>query len=359
MPSKQGILKPCDEVKMKREVEALLMKSKIEYHQMRARQSQEKSTSLTLPSDRCHRQVSTGRLPVVSGGEDCFSLTPQEPETLMSPGLIEFRADLLQSPPSSVLPPDEQMSVSHSQEGVLQSPAEERTSRNPPVSVPSPVVYKPAIASLTGTTKAVSMSKRPQPPPKPRSERPPTGSKLLNTRIRSVLSPAHKISVANTDTQLHGPLQGSSPSLRPYDSSSESNSSDDSGSDQSACGQSKVRRRKKRRTRLRHQPKSDKPPTGQKTRTPILHSVKSATELLEEARNIAGRETESQEAEASMASAKSLVRTGHRTVDEIIASLQCGTVSFSASDDMIKELMKQILGDGYIADNEVSPVYTI
>ncbi len=34
------------------------------------------------------------------------------------------------------------------------------------------IVRKPVIASLAGTTKAVSLSQRPQPPSKPRSERP-------------------------------------------------------------------------------------------------------------------------------------------------------------------------------------------
>ncbi|XP_041927161.1 uncharacterized protein ttc6 isoform X2 [Alosa sapidissima] len=349
MPSKKVILKPYDELRMKREVEVLLKKSKMEYQQIKAKRLQEKSrpTSLTLPSDCCHWQGSD-QLPVTSEGADHASPKPLEPQSLMSPGFMEFRADLLPSPPSSVLLPDKQMSVSPSQESPPQSTGEERASKNPLVNAPdSPVVFKPAIAQLAGTTKAVSMSQRPQPPPKPRSERPPTEAKVRKTHIRSVqaLAPGTRVAKAYTSQHL---FQRDSLTLS-SDNLSESNSSDDSGSGQSARAHREVKRRKRRRARPARSPESDKTPLGQKTKGPIIpHSVKSATELLEEARNIAGREVESQEE----AAAKTLVRTCRRTVDEIIVSLQSGTVAFSASGNMIKELMKQVLGDDYFADNE-------
>lgn len=95
-----------------------------------------------------------------------------------------------------------------------------------------------------------------------------------------------------------------------------------------------------------------------------IHSVKSTTELLDEARGIVGAEgAESQEdtdpqqrdPEESVATTMGLVRGRGRTVDEIVASFQRGDSDMpSASDQMIKELMERVLGDSYNTDNEVT-----
>lgn len=353
MPSKKGILKPCEELRMKREVEAILMKSKMEYQQMKT-MLQKQSTSITLPSDICHLQGSADQVPAPSGDAHRPPPNPQEPASPMSPGLMEFRQDLLLSPPSSVHSPDKNTSASQGQESMHQ------ISANPPVNTPDrPVVFKSAIAQLIGTTKAVSMSQRPQPPLKPRSARPSSGPKVQKTFIRSGQAPTPGTRVAAPRVPRNV-FWCSNPTLS-SDNSSESNSSDDSGSDQSSRAQRKGWRRIRRIVRPVRPTKltsENKTPLSQKGKLPVIpHKVKSATELLEEARNITGMGSESQdEVEDTMATAKHLVRTGRRTVDEIIASLQNETVDVSASDHMIKELMKQVLGDGYSADNEVSNV---
>ncbi|KAL2099075.1 hypothetical protein ACEWY4_005555 [Coilia grayii] len=352
MPTKKGILKPYEELRMRREVDALLSKSKIDYQQMKARQCQEKSSHLTLPSDSCHPHGLPVQVPVAFVNAEGPPSNPQEPGTLTSADLMDFRVDLLQSPPCSVLC-DTKAPIPQVQQCMHYRPGEKRASTNPPVNTQdSPVVFKPAIAQLAGTTKAVSMSQRPQPLPKPRSERLPSGQRARKARSPSEQAVDPRTRVA----ELCVSRQRSYTTLSSKESS-ESNTSEDSGSDQSARTQHKVRRKKRRTLRPVCQPKLTSevklPPSLKGKSTTIVHNVRSTTELLQEARTIAGVEAEGQEeVEGTVATAKTLVRAGRRTVDEIIASLQSGTCTASASDHMIKELMKQVLGDGYFADNE-------
>nr|XP_015206045.1 PREDICTED: tetratricopeptide repeat protein 6 isoform X1 [Lepisosteus oculatus] len=244
---------------------------------------------------------------------------------------------------------------------------------------------KPAIAQQVGTTKIVLLSKRPEPPQKPKSVQPVTRG--TRTRVRAPVTPAAgELGSATMKNQLHrNKRRGTSvtvPQVLSSDSSDESENNDDShseDSDESVRSESHRKHRgkagKKRRKvgteshpSARHQQPTSVDNGNSASRQSTVgsshaHSVRSASELLEEAIDIARTDAsvnekyfQQRQPEGSTLTAKTLVRDSARTVDEIFASLQSGnnTDSLSASDQMIKELMERVLGHSYGSECEES-----
>lgn len=358
---------------MKREVEALRNKSKLEYQQMKAKQLEEKIHPLAFLSDSCHPKESPhGQAPETSGQAEGSQSNPREPETLKTPHSIELRMDLLPSPPSSALFEVKPLNPQVHECYMHHSPTDEdlRASTALPVMPPhdSPVPFKSAIAPLAGTTKAVPMSHRPQPVTKARSERRPSAQEVRKPKIlkQKAEDPKTKVGERRVTRRYYNVVVSS-------DESSESNSSEDSGSDHSGWTQHKARKLHKLHKQKPSRPVRQAPLlTSLKTKpvtkanTPAVsrntepHVVRSTMELLQEARTIAGVKAESQEeaggttvSPAPLPVTKTVMRTSRRTVDEIITSLQ-GETSVCSSDQIIKDLMKQVLGDGFFADTEVS-----
>eukprot|EP00063_Salmo_salar_P075225 XP_014050060.1 PREDICTED: tetratricopeptide repeat protein 6 isoform X1 [Salmo salar] len=365
------VLSHSEELKLKKELGVLRNEAQCEFLQMKQLFFNSHTTSSTQaqPPDSLHTLESSGLMEEATEGPCGTSDTPQNRTSQMSAGsvsLLEFHADLLQSPPAS-LPqsallldiPKTKSEVSGSQGTILiKGISEGRNSvslvLSPPGQKPS---QKPAIAQLAGTTKVVSMSMRPQPPSKPRSERPAT-------RTRKFIYKSKK------ESEQVSEKEAAERCIRSSDNTDDSRNSEDSGSEQShgkAPQKVKKKKRRKQKDRSTHAPRTPTDDRSSKSQRSTMapnsiHSVKSTTELLDEARGIVGAEgAESQEdtdpqqrdPEESVATTMGLVRGRGRTVDEIVASFQRGDSDMpSASDQMIKELMERVLGDSYNTDNE-------
>ncbi|XP_031684552.1 uncharacterized protein ttc6 isoform X3 [Oncorhynchus kisutch] len=332
------------------------------------------------PPDSLHTLESSGLMEEATEGPCGTSDTPQNRTSQMSAGsvsLLEFHADLLQSPPAS-LPqsallldiPKTKSEVSRSQgttriKGISEGRNSVHLVLSSPGQKPS---QKPAIAQLAGTTKVVSMSMRPQPPSKPRSERPATGTRMFIYKSKKESEQVSKKEAA--ERRIRRSNFFSRCLALSSDNTDDSRNSEDSGSEPShgkAPQKVKKKKRRNQKDRSTHAPRTPTDDRSSKSQRSTMapnsiHSVKSTTELLEEARGIVGPEVaESQEdtdpqqrhPEESVATTMGLVRGRGRTVDEIIASLQRGDSDMpSASDQMIKELMERVLGDSYNAENE-------
>ncbi|XP_067312035.1 uncharacterized protein ttc6 [Pseudorasbora parva] len=151
------------------------------------------------------------------------------------------------------------------------------------------IVRKPVIASLAGTTKAVSLSQRPQPPAKPRSEWPLSagGSYKLRTLDQQVSGEEKKISSTQLSTIFGGQNRSDSGSSNDNEASSSVNSA-----------QNGHRRVQKGTTEKFLEPHKHQTLSKQSSSqshissagSSAIQSVKSIPELLEEARLIAGLE---------------------------------------------------------------------
>ncbi|XP_076834866.1 uncharacterized protein ttc6 isoform X2 [Brachyhypopomus gauderio] len=149
----------------------------------------------------------------------------------------------------------------------------------------------PAIAPLAGTTTLISMSRRPQPPAKPRSDRSPSAGGSYKSHTPSQQVPGDKKQAPSTEIQ-HSGVQSRGHLL----SSSSSDESVGPGGSTSSESKQNGRRRVRKKKRSQHsytkqdQPisskkHSSKSPTGSLATSSIC-SLKSATELLDEARHI-------------------------------------------------------------------------
>ncbi|XP_012992794.3 uncharacterized protein ttc6 [Esox lucius] len=203
------------------------------------------------------------------------------------------------------------------------------------------------------------MSMRPQPPSKPRSERPATGTRTL---VHKSKQESDQVSTSEKEAKRHVHRSDYHSRALSSDSTHESRNSEDSGSDQHhESTPRKVKKKKRRKHKDRSTPKSSMSTDNRISKslrsTTFPSCVKSTTELLDEARGIVGatgsEDQEEREPEESEVMAMGCVRGSVTTVDEIIASLQRGYSDLpSASDQMMKELMERVLGDSYNADNE-------
>ncbi|XP_077095050.1 uncharacterized protein ttc6 isoform X1 [Siphateles boraxobius] len=149
------------------------------------------------------------------------------------------------------------------------------------------IVRKPVIASLAGTTKAVSLSQRPQPPAKPRSEWPLSagGSYKLHTLAQQVSGEEKKTSSA---------LQSTICKRQNLQDSGSSNDNEASNSVNSAQnGHIGVQRGKTEQFWEPHEHQTLSKHSSFQNHTSsagssTIQSVKSTSDLLEEARTIAG-----------------------------------------------------------------------
>ncbi|XP_058847628.1 uncharacterized protein LOC117963899 [Acipenser ruthenus] len=230
---------------------------------------------------------------------------------------------------------------------------------------------KPVIALIDGTTKAVTISKRPQPPQRPKYK------PVVWTRARILKSPfieevEKPISINKPKTsKVRMQSTNSQKSLKTESSSNDSDHSDDSLSEDSEdsaspddSGKEKNKRMKKQKKFKTERPISVVPdevtvvepgiPGSRKSSVGSSHSqsVRSTSQLLEEAKDIARtgasiiNKQNIQHRKPKEDTAKLPVRESGRTTDEVIASLQSGshTDSLSTSDQMVKELTEKVLG---------------
>ncbi|MGH0182233.1 UNVERIFIED_CONTAM: hypothetical protein FKN15_009259 [Acipenser sinensis] len=230
---------------------------------------------------------------------------------------------------------------------------------------------KPVIALIDGTTKAVTISKRPQPPQRPKYK------PVVRTRARILKSPfieevEKPISINKPKTsKVRMQSTNSQKSLKTESSSNDSEHSDDSLSEDSEdsasaddSGKEKNKMRKKQKKFKTERPISVVPdevtivepgiPGSRKSSVGSSHSqsVRSTSQLLEEAKDIARtgasiiNKQNIQHREPKEDTAKLPVRESGRTIDEVIASLQSGSHrdSLSTSDQMVKELTERVLG---------------
>ncbi|XP_041131318.1 uncharacterized protein LOC121329678 [Polyodon spathula] len=229
---------------------------------------------------------------------------------------------------------------------------------------------KPVIALIDGTTKAVAISKRPQPPQRPKYK------PVIQTRARILKSPfveevEKPISINKPKTnKARIQSKNSQKSLETERSSNESEHSDDSLSEDSEASASaddsgneeNKRRKNQKKLKIERQISivpdevtvmEPEIPGSRKSSVGSSHSqsVKSTSQLLEEATDIARTgasiiyKQNIQLRKPKEETAKLPVREGGRTIDEV-ASLQSGshTDSLSASDLMVKELTERVLG---------------
>ncbi|XP_059375921.1 uncharacterized protein ttc6 isoform X2 [Carassius carassius] len=192
------------------------------------------------------------------------------------------------------------------------------------------IVRKPVIASLAGTTKAVSLSQRPQPPAKPRSERPLSagGSYKPCTLAQQV---------SGEETQIFSNQQPDSGSC---------NDNEVSGSVNSAQNGHKRARRGKSETfpePHKHQTLSKHSSSHSHTSSAgssTIQSVKSTSELLNEARLLAGPELPDdvdQQRSPDETLADTLVKgSGHIEEDSgaVVHSMEREAGHSCSSDDM-------------------------
>ncbi len=151
------------------------------------------------------------------------------------------------------------------------------------------IVRKPVIASLAGTTKAVSLSQRPQPPAKPRSERPlSAGGSYKPYTLAQQVSGEEMKNLSNQQSTFYGGQNRLE--------SGSCNDNEVSGSVNSAQnGHKRAQRGKSEKFREPHKHQTLSKHSSSQSHTSsagssTIQSIKSTSELLNEARLIAGPE---------------------------------------------------------------------
>ncbi|KAL7862113.1 hypothetical protein SRHO_G00135540 [Serrasalmus rhombeus] len=347
MPGTQRTLKYSEELKMKKLVEELRKKSQ---------QKGESQQSLAASSSHLDSPVLLGlpaELTPVSADIHHILTTPEirEPSLFdVSPNSVEFKAALptTSSLPQSA-PPPSLSKTSKMRKSVQQNLLHENASAKHGAGQEE--AMKPAIASLAGTARSVSMSKRPQPPAKPRSERPlSTGGTFKNCTHSQQLSSEKKKSptsrVQQTTVLSRGRLLTSS------SSDGSTVESDESASDESEqSGQKHRKARKKKRRQLQDLQHTTPESLKSSSSSSTVRSVKSVAELLEEAREIAAERPEEtgHQRVPQEARSKTLMK---ESANELITSPQ-SRKSGAPSELIIKEQMERELVDVNISDKEV------
>lgn len=151
------------------------------------------------------------------------------------------------------------------------------------------IVRKPVIASLAGTTKAVSLSQRPQPPAKPRSERPlSAGGSYKPCTLAQQVSGEEMKNLSNQQSTFFGGQNRSD--------SGSCNDNEVSGSGNSAQnGHKRAQRGKSEQFQEPHKHQNLSKHSSSQSHTSragssTIQSIQSSSELLNEARLIAGPE---------------------------------------------------------------------
>ncbi|XP_053884264.1 tetratricopeptide repeat protein 6 isoform X2 [Malaclemys terrapin pileata] len=234
-------------------------------------------------------------------------------------------------------------------------------------------VKMPVIASLAGTTKKITMLKQPAPPRKPKYRKLILRPRLVtyNTPIllqkvkdtRKVQSRAHSLKINIQTVKTNRTKEASNDSKE-----SDESSSTDSDSSEKASKQKKVIRKKDKKvcrelSKASQQDSVVEPGRVLSKRSSVScshPSVRSASEQLEEARDITRPDTskiyeenfQQSKPEELTSTPKLPVRVVARSIDEIIASLR--STFQSPSDQMIKELLESVLGRNYSIKMETS-----
>ncbi|XP_067895393.1 uncharacterized protein ttc6 isoform X2 [Heterodontus francisci] len=216
-------------------------------------------------------------------------------------------------------------------------------------------VFKSAIAAIAGTATGLSMSKRPEPPPKPNS------LKLKKTLKSSTLQTPTSV------TEKKGKVSAVSKRLHSYNVKTSSKSDGRSNTlSPDATKQSNEKENINKSPSLTEQISSDATgiPLDREGSAHSIHSqgVRSASELLEEAKYLAmpdapkiyERNFQLSKPEQSLTAAQQTFTAKAKSVDEIIASLRSGshTTSQSASDQKIKGLLERVFGYSYSSKSE-------
>lgn len=208
------------------------------------------------------------------------------------------------------------------------------------------IVRKPVIASLAGTTKAVSLSQRPQPPAKPRSEWSLSagGSYKLHTLAQQV-SGEKKTSSAHQSTICERQNRRDSGSSNDNEASSSVNIG--------------VQRGKTEQFWEPHEPQTLSKHTSSQSHTSsagssTIQSVKSTSDLLEEARTIAGLqqpdEVDQQRAPNESLADSLVMESGHTPVVEDDSAA-------TFSDQATVHSIKREAGNNCSSDDEVSCLF--
>uniref|UniRef100_W5JYA2 Tetratricopeptide repeat domain 6 n=1 Tax=Astyanax mexicanus TaxID=7994 RepID=W5JYA2_ASTMX len=150
-------------------------------------------------------------------------------------------------------------------------------------------VKTPAIASLAGTARLVSLSKRPQPPAKPRSEKPSTaGGAFKNQTPSEQLSGEKKQAPRNQGQYLT--VLDRCCLLNSSSSDEITVDRNEYEQDRRKCRKESEKKRRQLTDRQQEERASKEHSSGSSkssSATSTIRSIKSVTELLEEARNIA------------------------------------------------------------------------
>ncbi|XP_059505178.1 uncharacterized protein ttc6 isoform X2 [Stegostoma tigrinum] len=206
-------------------------------------------------------------------------------------------------------------------------------------------VFKSAIAPIAGTAAALSMSKRPNPPPKPFLSKPFATVKAFTQKAPPSV-PEKEVSVLSVKLHDHKLKTSSKSNVRSStlatDVTKQNNKNENFNKSPS----------------LTEQISSDS--TGdqidKEDNAHSIHSqgVRSASELLEEAKYLATpdapkifeRNFQQSKPEQSVTAAQQTFTAKAKSVDEIIASLRSGrhTTSQSAADQKIKGLLERVFG---------------
>ncbi|KAM4663541.1 tetratricopeptide repeat protein 6 [Discoglossus pictus] len=210
---------------------------------------------------------------------------------------------------------------------------------------------KPAIAPMAGTTKAISVLPRPEPPskiksytshlaPKPGITLKPLVADKKEKKIPKVTRVSSAKCKKTVSTKLH--------SISEDDSSA---TTSDSDSEDSEDSQITLRKKRKKRTskmvkNIQENIISSQNITSKVPLKDKLYEVADKPVILSQGGQYnSSPKTTTEELPAAL---KTTSKATARSVDEIIASLQTPQIP-SASDLMIKELMESIMGENYRA----------
>ncbi|XP_068110122.1 tetratricopeptide repeat protein 6 isoform X2 [Hyperolius riggenbachi] len=216
-----------------------------------------------------------------------------------------------------------------------------------------PGLRVPAIASMVGTTKPISVFTRPRPPAKLRSNLPAGSLKshitVKPTAAQKKVSRTHKMTRA-ASTKIRKVVDE-----RSTDSSNDSNSSSSESQDSDESEKRAQSRRKKKKkkyakkTKVLATPAQDNADDVGKL-SPISHLPNQLSEVIETSATHMNAELATPPQRAPEGAETTYlvpqVKATARSVDEIIASLRSPQTQ-SASDMMIKHLMESVLGLNY------------
>ncbi|KAM4690484.1 tetratricopeptide repeat protein 6 [Rhinophrynus dorsalis] len=221
-------------------------------------------------------------------------------------------------------------------------------------------VKRPAIASVLGTTKPISVFSRPEPPSKPRSYMPQMSSKpRVSKKLHASQKESNKKVTGVATSKLTKTVDSEPRSTPTPESRSSHSSSSSSDSEDSDNSQRKIKTNKtlKKYVFKRTHPSvvCEKDGSVQSKRTIFARStprlsLKEFSEGTGTPRTILqdGQNTQESTATDGKISASVQPPVKVRTVDEIIASLRSPHIyTPTATDLMIKQLMESVLGQNY------------